>query len=111
MAILRILDTNTRVGLNWLPSICFGITKLGIYWSNWLFSPALLNALSKSKLKSSGILRYNNRIMFVMSAFAVVFGMLPLVNMAFMKDGQVNADVNRITYAVYCLGMFLQMIR
>jgi hypothetical protein len=104
MCLLRLLNTDVRVGLNVLPTALFSLTKFGLYTASWLFSPALLQAVLRGQQQTEWIVRYNDKYSAFTSVMSVIIGLLPFLNMVLTdEDGSQSHAITRITYSAVSL--------
>ncbi len=106
MAILRIVDTNERIGLTWGATILFALQKLGFYFAVWAFQPALLSTILKGKASTAYLVKINDIGSAILCTFAAAVGMLPLITL-FASDGK--DTIAMVVYYLVIGGTWLQL--
>jgi len=107
MAILRLVDTNERVGLTYGATILFTTTKLGFYFAVWAFQPALLSTILKGKASTQHLVKVNDVGSAILCTFAAIVGCLPLISL-FGSDGTDTLAV--VVYYLTIGGTWFQLV-
>jgi hypothetical protein len=112
LAIVKLVDPNVHVGVEWFPTILWWFLRLGFYGSLLTFQPTLVESLLKSQKSESvqALVRLNNRLSRLLFVFAISIQFVSIYSVVSTPVDPFNPVPGLLAVEFFYLGSFVALL-